>query len=157
VADLHWWASFLSDPLSAQLWVPFWTAGPPLHCSTFSEASGDTGYSLILDGQVYQGLWSDATRLASSGYKELIPILLAVSLLGESARGRVVIISSDNLGNVFSINKGSSHSPASHDLLAKIFEIAAQKRIYLIADWVPRDFNTFADAVSKHAWAVHPH
>jgi hypothetical protein len=155
VSDLSWWASYLADPNAAQLWVPFWTVGPPLFASTFSDASGDTGYSLVVDGSVFQGLWTEDVELASSGYKELVPVLLAVSLLGPEAQGRVVIISTDNVGNVFAINKGSSQSEASHHLLSRIFDIAARKQIYLIADWVPRDFNMFTDAVSKHAWAVH--
>jgi hypothetical protein len=135
--------------------MPFWTTQPPLHCSIFSDASGDIGYGLVVNNTVYQGLWSDTVKPASSGYKELVPILLALSLLGPEADGRIVIVSTDNIGNVFSINKGSSLSVESHRLLTRIFDLAAERRIYLIGDWVPRDYNTFCDALSKYPWVAH--
>ena len=109
----------------------------------------------MVGDQVFQGLWSDAAILQSSGYKELVSVLLALSVLGPEARGRVVIVSTDNLGNVFSINKGTCHSPESFRLLARIFEIAADKQIYLVGDWVPRDYNVFCDAISKYPWMAH--
>ena len=154
-ADLQWWRDYLARPDVASRWVPFWTTNVPLHCSTFSDAAGDVGYSLVMDGTVYQGLWSDDAALKSSGYKELIPLLLAVQQLGPEAEGRVVIMTTDNLGNVFAINKGSCKSDASYELLCRIFEIAAQKKIYLVADWVPREHNIFQDAVSRYPWHVH--
>ena len=154
--DLLWWRDFLSNATTSNLWVPFWTSQPPIFCSTFSDAAGDIGYSLVLNDKVYQGLWSDDTILESSGFKELIPLLLAVQQLGEEARGRVVIMTTDNIGNVFAINKGTCHSDASFRLLARIFDIAAEKQIYLLADWVPRENNFFPDAVSRYPWMCHP-
>ena len=64
-------------------------------------------------------------------------------------------MTTDNLGNVFAINKGSCKSDASYELLCRIFELAAQKKIYLVADWVPRERNIFQDAVSRYPWHVH--
>lgn len=152
--DLRWWKEYLSDTSAADRWVPFWTTQPPIHTSTFSDASGDIGYSLVLDGTVYQGLWNEDVP-PSSGFKELIPLLLAVQQLGDSAHGRIVILTTDNVGNVFAINKGSCKSDQSYRLLARISEIAAEKQIYLVADWVPRDFNSFSDAVSRYPWMCH--
>ena len=153
--DLAWWRDHLADPTTTNYWVPFWTNQPPVHCSTFSDAAGEVGYSLVLKDTVYQGLWTEDTILESSGFKELVPLLLAVQELGEEARGRVVIMTTDNVGNVFAINKGSCRSDQSYLLLSRIFQIAADKQIYLVADWIPRDFNSFSDAVSRYPWMCH--
>ena len=138
------------SPGASTLWVPFWVDQPPIFCSTFSDAAGDVGYSLVLQDKVYQGLFSDDAVRRSSRYKELLPLLLAIQQLGPEAQGRVVIMTTDNVGNVFAINKGTCHSEASYDLLFRILEIAAEKQIYLVADWVPRELNEFADAVSRY-------
>lgn len=152
--DLYWWRDLLSSPNTVTIWVPFFSKQPPVHVSTFSDAAGDVGYSLVINTTVYQGLWADGVP-DSSGFKELIPLLLAVQHLGEEARGRIVLLTTDNVGNVFAINKGSCKSDQSYRLLARIFEIAAAKQIYLVADWVPRDFNAFSDAVSRYPWVCH--
>lgn len=152
--DLQWWRDLLAHPDTVNIWVPFFSTQPPVHASTFSDAAGDVGYSLILNQTVYQGLWAEGVP-DSSGFKELMPLLLAVQQLGEEAKGRIVLLTTDNVGNVFAINKGSCKSDQSYRLLARIFEIAAQKQIYLVADWVPRDFNVFSDAVSRYSWVCH--
>lgn len=152
--DLKWWSALLSDPDTVKIWVPFFTQTPPVFASTFSDAAGDVGYSLIINQTVYQGLWAEGVP-DSSGFKELMPLLLAVQQLGEEARGRIVLLTTDNVGNVYAINKGSCKSDLSYSLLARIFEIAAKKQIYLVADWVPRDFNNFSDAVSRYPWVCH--
>jgi hypothetical protein len=152
--DLQWWHALLSSPTTVNIWVPFFSKQPPVHVSTFSDAAGDVGYSLIINKTVYQGLWAEGVP-DSSGFKELMPLLLAVQHLGEEARGRIVLLTTDNVGNVHAINKGSCKSDHSYRLLARIFEIAAEKQLYLVADWVPRDFNVFSDAVSRYPWVCH--
>ena len=105
--DLEWWSQHIHNMANTDVWVPFWIDHPPIHASIISDASGDTGFGVIIGEHVYQGLWTDEIKDASSAYKELIPVLLALQLLGPEAAGRILLINSDNLGNVFSINKGS--------------------------------------------------
>jgi hypothetical protein len=50
---------------------------------------------------------------------------------------------------MFALNKGSSRSQDSFQLIFRIFELAAEYNIYLVADWIPRDYNVFADYVTK--------
>lgn len=114
---LQWWAQFFDKSAHHPFWVPFWTEEAPVHCRTFSDASGNIGFGLVVEGQVYQGLWSEDIADKSSGYKELIPVLLAVLVLTPKIRGKVVIVTTDNLGNVFAINKGICKSPESQALL----------------------------------------
>jgi hypothetical protein len=152
LADLHWWATFIQEAADHPFWVPFWTHSTPHHCRVFSDASGEVGFGLAFGNQVFQGLWSAEALPQSSGYKELIPVLLAVQRLGPEASGKIVVITTDNLGNVFAINKGICKSAESQTVLAAIMELAAEKQIYLIADWCPRETNEFMDTVSKELW-----
>jgi len=149
---LEWWAGYIEKALQHPFWVPFWTHATPLHCRTFSDSSGDIGFGLTLEETVYQGLWAPETVQESSGFKELIPILLAVHQLGESARGKIVVVTTDNLGNVIAINKGSCRSARSYKLLALIMELAAEKQIYLVADWSPREQIDCIDEISREPW-----
>jgi Reverse transcriptase (RNA-dependent DNA polymerase) len=152
IQELYWWLDFIKESKDHPFWVPFWTHTTPLHCRVFSDASGDVGFGLSVGNQVFQGLWQPEALPQSSGYKELIPVLLAVQHLGPEASGKIVVITTDNLGNVLAINKGVCRSPESHTILAAIMELAAHKRIYLVADWCPRENNEFMDRVSKEPW-----
>lgn len=152
IEDLVWWREQLAADAHAKVWMPFWSSQPPVLCSIYSDASGDVGYGLVMGERVIQGLWQPDVKSKSSGYKELIPILLALELLGPEANGRVVIITTDNLANVFAINKGQCKSEDSFPLLFRIMELAASRQIYLVADWVPREHNVFQDVISKYAW-----
>jgi hypothetical protein len=149
---LLWWDRYMTKALHHPFWVPFWTHSTPLHCRTFSDASGEIGFGLTVGNEVFQGLWEPETIARSSGYKELIPILLAVYRLGSDARGKVVVVTTDNLGNVIAINKGSCRSPQSYYLLGLIMELAAEKQIYLVADWSPRETIDCMDEISKEPW-----
>jgi hypothetical protein len=150
--DLHWWIAFIQQAADHPFWVPFWTHSSPTHCRVFSDASGEMGFGMALGKQVYQGLWSPEALPQSSGYKELIPVLLALQRLYPEASGKIVVVTTDNLGNVFAINKGICRSAESQIILEAIMELAAEKRIYLVADWCPRETNEYMDTVSKELW-----
>ena len=132
--------------------VPFWTDKPPVFCNIFSDAAGDVGFGLVVGDQVFQGLWQKEVLGQSSCFKELVPILLAIEMLPPEASGHIVVINTDNLSNVYAINKGSCKSPDLYALLFTITELAAERQLYLIANWVPRERNKFCDGISRHPW-----
>ena len=152
--DLIWWSTQLSPQSTQPRLVPFWTEQPPVYCDIFSDASGDIGYGLVLNGKAYQGLWSPLPEGTSSCFKELMPVLLALQLLPEEANGNVVVINTDNLANVLAINKGTCKSEELYKILFVIMELAAHRQIYLIANWVPRERNEFCDGISRYAWVA---
>ena len=65
-------------------------------------------------------------------------------------RGSIVAITTDNLGNAYAFNFGSS-SAENQALFAEIWAIAAEHGLYLVGDWIPRDTNMFPDALSRLA------
>lgn len=157
IEDLHWWRSLCqahAQPGAPSPWVPFWSTERMATCRIFSDASGDGGFGVVFEDTVYHGSWADWTLQHSSGFKELLPILFALDCLGPRLRNHIVVFTTDNLGNAFALNKGSSRSPDSFRLIFRIFEIAAMYNIYLVADWIPREWNVFADYITK---VFHPH
>ena len=156
-AALRWWLSVLVKRAEADdLWAPFWTAAVPITDYVFSDASGDIGFGAVFDGWVVQGRWSAATAASTAiGLKELLPVWFAVQHFAQQpeAHGKVLVIGTDNLSNVFAINRGRFRSPEHHALLCDIFGLAARHRIYLVADWVPREHNQLTDDLSK--WVRH--
>lgn len=151
ITDLHWWLSTISSQASADelKWVPFWPKAPTISCRIFSDASGDGGFGVIINDTIYRGSWNSWTKEYSSGLKELIPILFALHQIGPLYTNHVLVFTTDNLGNTFALNKGSSRAKDSFDLIFQIFELAAQYNIYIVADWIPREWNMFSDCISK--------
>jgi hypothetical protein len=152
--DLKWWEQQLLLASQQPRYVPFWTEQPPIYCNIFSDAAGDVGFGLVLGDKVYQGLWREETLKESSCFKELIPILLALEMLPTEADGQVVIVNTDNLSNVYAINKGTCASEDLYPLLFAITELAAQRNIYLLANWIPREKMEFCDGISRYPWFI---
>jgi hypothetical protein len=108
------------------------------------------GFGVICGDRVIQGRWAqEAARPHSSAYAELVPLLFAVEHFAPTAAGGVLVLTSDNMGNVHTLNKGAARDPESHRLLQHIYAVAAQYSVFIIADWVPREHNTVADDLSK--------
>ena len=81
-AALPWWANYIDHALHHPYWVPFGTHAAPVHCRVYSDASGGIGFGLAINDTVYPGLWTSEALPESSGYKELLPVLLAILELG---------------------------------------------------------------------------
>ena len=75
-------------------------------------------------------------------------------MLPLEASGHIVVINTDNLSNVHAINKGSCKSPDFYELLFTITELAAERQLYLIANWLTRERNEFCDGISRHPWFI---
>ena len=54
----------------------------------------------------------------------------------------------DSLSAAHAIVKGSAQGLECYDLLVDIFDEAERKKINVMALWVPRELNTFADMLS---------
>jgi hypothetical protein len=155
-ADLEWWKSFL-DAACTQGGLCQWARfDVPLQESVtvriFSDASGEIGFGAVAGDVVVVGTWLSAAAVQgrSSGWKELVPIRLLLERIAPSlAEGTVIVVTTDNAGNAFSINNGKSDSEELFEQLVPILEVAAQYRLRIVGDWVPREFNALSDALSR--------
>jgi hypothetical protein len=156
--DLLWWQATLERGLRCRdgCWAPFWLEGLPAPTQVFSDSSGeeDMGFGLAVGDRLYQGLWQETGEAHSSAFRELVPVLLAMELRAAARRpppSPVMLFTTDNASVAIAINKGTCKDARSdaYPLLRQIFDLAARLQVFLLADWVPRDFNTAMDDVSK--------
>jgi hypothetical protein len=155
-ADLDWWRAFLELACTQGglcQWARFDV--PLQECPLvriFSDASGEMGFGSVAGDLVLAGTWqsAEAVKERSSGWKELVPIRLMLECLAPTlAEGTVVVVTTDNAGNAFAINNGKADSQELFEQLVPILDLAAQYRLRLVGDWVPREFNTLNDALSR--------
>ena len=63
---------------------------------------------------------------------------------------KIIVVTLDNLPNVYAILKGSSKSKIVNDEIIRLYDLSHQHNILLLADWVPRNYNDYCDALSKN-------
>lgn len=154
-ASLQWWADTLEAKRKRPVWVPWWRDAP-VHARTVSDASGTVGFGIVFEDQVIQGTWTkDRSDNPNIAVQELLPMLVALEHIAPQAAGKILILTTDNAGNAFAINKGTCRSPEAFDILFRMLDIAVQYNIYLVGDWIPRDRNPLCDDLSKGVRGVH--
>jgi len=128
----------------------------------FSDASGQdwggdaslaakkrkTGFGAVCNGFVYQGSWVKLKKNSSS-YAELVPLLLVLQHQGPQLQGQLLLVTTDNLGNAFALNRGASSSKSTKEIMRTIQETALAFNVAIVAQWVSREFNTLCDDLSK--------
>lgn len=103
--------------------------------------AGETGAHTVFAGKA-KGLHIDV--------KELMPILLWLTHYAPSIRGHILVLGTDNIGNVFNLNRLSARGPALR-IITRIIDICDAYDIDHFALWIPRELNTLCDACSKTA------
>jgi len=129
-------------------WAIFGSLRSAPRVRIFSDASGDVGFGGTAQGLVVAGTWAAEARGPdgpSIAVKELIPVYFLLRELAPSLQaGTVVIITTDNKSNAFSLNKGTTCA-ASIEHLRLICQLAFQHRLRLVGDWIPRESNVLCD------------
>ena len=86
----------------------------------------------------------------SSGTIELEPWVALLERHGAALRGKFLVMTGDNLGNMYRVNRGRvRRGTRAHVLLTRLYDLAAQHDINFIALWLPRAANQYLDAISK--------
>jgi hypothetical protein len=155
-ACLLWWRRFLcSAAFNSTSWSAYWPQAPERWHRIFSDSAGSEGFGAVAGSEVIIGRWSAVGAMTSaeggmsSSWKEYVPVLLALDRLAASlSPGSVVVITTDNQGNAFAINKGKTN-PTNRPVFEAILIIAFHHRIYVLADWIPREYNVLCDNLSK--------
>jgi hypothetical protein len=89
----------------------------------------------------------DTTGETSSTFKELSTIRWALMSRHEWTN-RLVVVVFDSSAAAFGLNNGSSAAPSCMELIEAIYELSDERNITLVALWVPRAENTFADMLT---------
>lgn len=111
---------------------------------------------------VAKGIWSGDIILDHSTTQELFAIyntVLSFNRCNELA-GKRILVKTDNQAVYFIINRAGSRDSHVHELCKLLYWYCIDNNIHLVAAWIPRDLNTFADFYSKQTdsgdWKLNP-
>ncbi len=143
-SDLQWWISFM------QLWNGrrFFPLSQR-QLALYSDASGAWGCGAFVGPDWFQLEWP-AKSPTNITTKELIPILLAAIVWGQSWGQSHVSCFCDNAAVVAAFSKGSARDPSLMHLLRFLLFLAAVRNFSLKAIHIPGQDNAAADALSRN-------
>lgn len=124
---------------------------------TTQDASGDIelGWGLIKGERLKAGRWKDLSVVpASTGAKELCPMVAEVWTNPEEHAGKLYMPRTDSLSAFYAVNGGDSASQGMFDLLELLMRMCRLHNIRVLAEWTPRGQNFEPDTLSKF---THPH
>ena len=139
-SDLAWWDLFLNSWNGFSLLRPHRLASPDHEF--FTDASGAYGCGMIWGDQWIQLKWPQPYMDHPIAPKELIPIVMACILWGQTWQGKVVHVHFDNEAVVAVVNSSYSRDSQLMHLARCLFFV-------LDAYHIPGVLNTVVDAISR--------
>lgn len=138
--------------------APIWRSAAVAALTVNVDASA-YGWGAILGDKVAHEYLTPAQRLESSTWREAYAVHQAITSFLPDLRGREVLVLTDNQ-NVERILAGGSRKERLHKLATDVFYACMRHNVKLSCQWVPREHNQEADAVSKLVdrddWKVNP-
>ena len=81
--------------------------------------------------------------------KELYPLVEAIEANGAAWKGKGLKAGFDNTGAVYAINAGRAKSEKARNVMRKYCNLINKYELNVTAQWVPRELNKGADALSR--------
>ena len=145
-ADLAWWYCFLQSWHGSAFIVP----GGPASTQIHSDASGSFGCGAFdSTSRWLQVRWPVSWTDVDISVKEMVPIVLAAAIWGDSWQGTRVCFLSDNAAVVAVLERRSAQHPHLLHLLRCLYFYAAHYQFAYTALHLPGVSNTAADALSR--------
>ena len=116
----------------------------------YSDASSHAcgAFTCELDNQIFHRMWVADEKELSSTWRELKAIQACLETFKDKLCGKVVKWFTDSQNCVRIVQSGSSKT-SLQNLALSIFSICVYKSISIDIQWIPRELNTQADAISK--------
>lgn len=116
---------------------------------SFSDAS-KVGCGAFISGEnvVCSRMWNESEASKSSTWRELKAIEFALASFKNHLVDKSVKWYSDNQAAVRILQVGSPKSDL-HTIAIDVFSFCKENRISVFSEWIPRDLNEHADAISK--------
>ena len=111
-SDIQWWFQFAANWNGVSMLLEQRKLNPDI--VTTLDTSSNWGCGAYCRDSWFQLEWNEATKQKHLTIKELIPIVLAAALWGESWSGKSVQVHCDNAAVVAVINSGSSKRSRSY-------------------------------------------
>ena len=129
-----------------------WPTDPEVAAISYSDASDSAwgGLSLSCGKMISHGNFSvqESGPITSSTLRELLAVKYVISSFQSELRGKCVRHFSDNQSAVSILAIGSKRQHL-HEVSLSIASLCAQNSIRLLPEWIPREENEQADAISK--------
>ncbi len=143
--DLAWWDTFLQSWNGTSMLLPRRRARPD--AVVISDASTSWGCGAYWGHEWLQLQWEHDMKVdkLSIAFKELVPVVLAVTAWGRQWRGMVVQCQSDNLATFTVINTRTSQDANMMHLLRYLFTFEAAWEFCFSATYIPGRNNDKTD------------
>lgn len=148
--DLQIWDQFLHDFNGRSIMLKgLWVDNDGL--DLYTDAAGSIGFGAYFQGHWSCGVWPAHWQQQGPDitFKELFPIVLALHLWGCQLKNHKVIFHCDNQAVVHIINKQSSRSGPSMQLLRLLVLTCLENNLLFKAKHIPGHKNGIADALSR--------
>ena len=147
-SDLKWWQLFLQGWNGVSL---LWNhrKGQP-DVEVWSDASGSWGCGATSQNCWLQHQWLPKSNSLSIAVKEMIPVVLAAALWGQTWKGKIVCFNSDNQAVVDVLKAKYSRDSVLAHLLRCLCLFAARHTFWFWAKHVLGRLNGTADALSRN-------
>lgn len=123
----------------------------------FTDASGALGFGAFFNGHWCNEAWYDSWLTAGLNRNmvllALFPVVVAVHLWGELFRNKRILLNTDNMGVMFSINCLTSNCEVVVKLLRYLSFLCFKYNIWLKAKHIYGKTNEIADALSRSQWS----
>ena len=151
-SDLMWWATFLPGWNGTSMMSSVLGSAPQAVVTLDASDWVCGAFSSL--GQWFQIEWPSSWQSVHITFKELIPVVVAIVLWGNSWKGGTVLCRCDNAAVVSIVNSGrSTHELAMH-LIRSLFFYTAVHQLFVVAEHVAGRDNEVANAISRNRSAI---
>jgi hypothetical protein len=153
-AELEFWAQTSRTTFVGSIWRT-----PTITDITLNSDAGGLSWGGICNKQVAQGFFTPDQRARSSTQRELWAATYCLQSFRTLLRNRSILLLTDSANTQRCISHGST-IPSQHESALTIFWLMHSLGAQLQVQWVPREENDKADAVTHwvdpHDWQLDP-
>ncbi|XP_062578413.1 uncharacterized protein LOC134240321 isoform X1 [Saccostrea cucullata] len=156
-SDLEMWLKFLQK-FNGVSYFPEseWTNSNVLEFFTDSAGANKLGCGAYFKGSwtflAWPGEWKDQDIMRDITFLELVPVVLSIEIWGSCLQNKKVLFHIDNIGLVSVINKQTSKSKRTMELVRYFVLKLMNYNVIFKAKHIPGVFNSIADAISRKQW-----
>lgn len=145
--QLRWWKGVLDKKkfVGSRVWDG---NESPKTVLLHSDASGEDGWGACVSNLHVAGPWPEELADASMLFKELLPVVLVLSLLAPVLAESVFGVAVDNTGAAFAVNRLSCKDRLSSRLLQQLSSVLSAAGHTALASHIRRHRNQHADDLS---------
>ena len=146
--DISWWSTLFSQWNGRSLFFfRKWELAPDSYIT--SDAAGSIGYAAICGNTWFAARWPPGVDKLNIAIKELVPIVLAGKMWGESWKRKRILFKCDNMAVVQCLKNGTCRDRHLAYLLRELSILAILANFTFTAVHLPGVKNQLADALSR--------